>query len=58
MKINLNLSLYSRIIKVNKTNNECFEYRIVLAQNKKKFKKVKLIIYTVKYKVLYYDNRV
>ena len=39
MQINLNLSLYFRVMKINKINDECFEYRIVLIQNKKKFKK-------------------
>ena len=34
IKINLNLSLYSRVMKVNKINDECFEYRIALTQKK------------------------
>ena len=56
MKMNSNLSLYVRIIKINKINDEWFEYRIVLIQ--KKFKNVKLIICTIKHEMLYYDNRV
>ena len=58
MKINSNLLLYSRVIKVNKISNECFEYRIALTQNKKKFKEIKLTICTIKHKILYYNNRV
>ena len=58
MKINSNLSLYFRVMKINKTNDECFEYRIVLIQNKKKFKKVKLVFCTIKHEILYFDNRV
>ena len=58
IKINLNLSLYFRVIKINKINDECFEYRIVLIQNKKKFKKIKLIFCTIKHEILYFDNRV
>ena len=56
--MNSNLSLYFCVMKINKINDECFEYRIVLIQNKKKFKKVKLIICMIKHKVLYFDNRV
>ena len=58
MKMNSNLSLYFRVMKTNKANDECFEYRIVLAQSKKKFKKVKLVFCTIKHEVLYFDNRV
>ena len=56
--MNSNLLLYFRIIKTNKINDECFEYRIVLIQKKKKFKEIKLVICTIKHNVLYYDNRV
>ena len=45
-------------MKVNKVSDEYFKYRIVLIQNKKKFKEIKLIICIIKYKVLYYNNRV
>ena len=58
IKINSNLSLYLQVMKANKTSDEYSKYRIALIQNKKKFKKVKLIICTIKYKVLYYSNRV
>ena len=30
MKMNSNLSLYFRVMKINKINDECFEYRIAL----------------------------
>ena len=56
--MNPNLSLYSRVIKVNKTSDECSKYRTALTQNKKKFKEVKLITCTIKHEVLYYDSRV
>ena len=39
MQINSNLSLYFRVMKINKINDECFEYRIALIQNKKNLKK-------------------
>ena len=58
IKMNSNLSLYFRVMKTNKISDECFEYRIVLIQSKKKFKKVKLTFYTIKHEVLYFDNRV
>ena len=58
MQINSNLLLYFRVMKINKISDECFEYRIVLIQNKKKFKKIKLITCTIKYEILYFDNRV
>ena len=58
MKMNSDLSLYFRVMKINKINDECSKYRIVLIQNKKKFKKIKLIICTIKHEVLYYENRV
>ena len=56
--MNSNLLLYSRIMKINKVNNEYFKYRIALIQNKKKFKEVKLIIYTIKHEILYYNSRI
>ena len=58
IKMNLNLLLYARIMKINKINNKCFEYRVALTQKKKKFKNVKLIICTIKHKILYYENYV
>ncbi|CAF9940037.1 MAG: hypothetical protein HETSPECPRED_002141 [Heterodermia speciosa] len=58
MKVNSNLSLYSRVMKTNKISDECFEYRIALTQDKKKFKGIKLVICSIKHEVLYYDNRV
>ena len=58
MKVNSNLSLYFRVMKVNKISDECFEYRIVLIQNKKKFKEIKLVFCTIKHEVLYFDSRV
>ena len=37
--MNKNLLLYFRVMKINKINDDYFEYRIVLIQNKKNSKK-------------------
>ena len=58
MKMNPDLSLYFRVMKINKISDECFEYRTALAQNKKKFKEVKLVFCTIKHEILYFDSRV
>ena len=58
MKMNPDLPLYSRVMKANKTSDECFEYRTALAQSKRKFKKIKLAFCTVKHEILYFGSRV
>ena len=58
MKVDSDLSLYSRVMKANKASDECFEYRIALAQGKKEFKRVKLASCTVKHEILYFGSRV
>ena len=58
MNLNSKLPLYARIMKVNKFNDECIEFRIALIQNKKKYKNIKLTFCSIKHDVLYYDKRV
>ena len=58
MNLNSKLFLYVRVMKINKFNDECIEFRIVMIRDKKKYKNIKLAFCSIKHDVLYYDKRI
>ena len=58
MNLNLDLSLYAQIIKINKFSNECIEFRVAIVKDQKQYKNIKLTFCSIKHDVFYYSKRV
>ena len=58
MNLDLDLPLYARVMEVNKSSDECIEFRAAIAKGQKQYKGIKLIFCSIKHGVFYYDKRV
>ena len=57
MKFDSKTSLYDRMLKVNKNDENCFRYRQTIKKNRKTLHDVKLKICTIKNEILWHDDQ-